>query len=601
MSSVSSVFSLSAMGGSLGCHRSIPKDPTDVWSRRKFSAACSFSHVTVHQERLNINTATEEELMTLPGVGRTVAQNIVEYRRCIGGFKKIQDLALVSGVGADKVEAIKLEICVSSRSSSSQHSPSSVRNDSHGLIHSPNAKDCSCQTSNGLIHGLKDSHGLIHGPNAQDQDCQTSNRLSYGLNTNSATAAELVGVAGLTQNITSDIITFRKENGSFETMEDLLRVHSVDSSLLEKIYLHLHAQRPRATSSITSPTACSETEDQDLPPGGPAQIPWFRPNVDLLPGLKDLRPTLRLASWSLQSCSIEKATNPGVRAVLCMTLLENSVSLLAVQDVLGPEALEKFCAELNQGSLSCFHRWKSPRGVWKSVVSDRPTRLSTNQRKSFCGFMWDASSGVDLKETAILESAVANSNESDKRPGLYSAVFTVGNNKLRIINVHLPPANEEGGADHAYDANRANGGANGEARRLLSILQNTVRGEEELLVVGDFGVSPQASELELLRTEKMSALLPSTQFTDISTSSPQGTRCLDNIWISQGIHTGRCVVVREGLTNPWIPDGWSWGGVASDHCPITVELYLDTRPKAPPLYRPGVTVDRCEAQDKLER
>lgn len=34
-------------------------------------------------------------------------------------------------------------------------------------------------------------------------------------------------------------------------------------------------------------------------------------------------------------------------------------------------------------------------------------------------------------------------------------------------------------------------------------------------------------------------------------------------------------MVRQGLTNPWIPDGWSWGGVVSDHCPIWVEYFVD--------------------------
>lgn len=34
-------------------------------------------------------------------------------------------------------------------------------------------------------------------------------------------------------------------------------------------------------------------------------------------------------------------------------------------------------------------------------------------------------------------------------------------------------------------------------------------------------------------------------------------------------------MIREGLTSPWIPDGWSWGGVVSDHCPIWVEYFVD--------------------------
>ena len=38
---------------------------------------------------------------------------------------------------------------------------------------------------------------------------------------------------------------------------------------------------------------------------------------------------------------------------------------------------------------------------------------------------------------------------------------------------------------------------------------------------------------------------------------------------------GVCGVVREGLSSPWIPNGWKWGGVVSDHCPIFAEFYTN--------------------------
>lgn len=50
-----------------------------------------------YPELMNVNTATEEQLMTLPGVSRQVAREIVRYRQMIGRFKRVDDLALVSG------------------------------------------------------------------------------------------------------------------------------------------------------------------------------------------------------------------------------------------------------------------------------------------------------------------------------------------------------------------------------------------------------------------------------------------------------------------------------------------------------------------------
>ncbi len=57
--------------------------------------------------KVNINTATVEVLQTLPGIGPTIAQRIVEYRQTHGPFKKVEDLLNVKGIGEKKLEKIK--------------------------------------------------------------------------------------------------------------------------------------------------------------------------------------------------------------------------------------------------------------------------------------------------------------------------------------------------------------------------------------------------------------------------------------------------------------------------------------------------------------
>lgn len=70
------------------------------------------SNLQVGQGKVNINTATKEELMTLNGIGESKAIAIIEYRNTNGNFKTIEDLKNVSGIGDSAFEKIKDNITV---------------------------------------------------------------------------------------------------------------------------------------------------------------------------------------------------------------------------------------------------------------------------------------------------------------------------------------------------------------------------------------------------------------------------------------------------------------------------------------------------------
>jgi competence protein ComEA len=60
----------------------------------------------------NLNTATVAQLDALPGVGKSTAQRIVEYRQKNGSFKKIEELMNVKGVGEKSFLKLKPLITV---------------------------------------------------------------------------------------------------------------------------------------------------------------------------------------------------------------------------------------------------------------------------------------------------------------------------------------------------------------------------------------------------------------------------------------------------------------------------------------------------------
>jgi len=70
------------------------------------------STAAVQAPMVNLNSATVPQLEALPGIGRATAERIVEYRQKSGGFKKVEDLMNVRGVGEKSFLKLKPLITV---------------------------------------------------------------------------------------------------------------------------------------------------------------------------------------------------------------------------------------------------------------------------------------------------------------------------------------------------------------------------------------------------------------------------------------------------------------------------------------------------------
>lgn len=56
---------------------------------------------------INLNTASSEQLQSIPGIGPATAEKIMEYRTQHGGFATVDELTVVKGIGAKKLEKMR--------------------------------------------------------------------------------------------------------------------------------------------------------------------------------------------------------------------------------------------------------------------------------------------------------------------------------------------------------------------------------------------------------------------------------------------------------------------------------------------------------------
>ena len=68
--------------------------------------------ILLRKPKLNINTATIEELKALPRIGDAIAKRIVDYRQEKGNFKQLEDLKEVKGIGEGLYNNIKKVITI---------------------------------------------------------------------------------------------------------------------------------------------------------------------------------------------------------------------------------------------------------------------------------------------------------------------------------------------------------------------------------------------------------------------------------------------------------------------------------------------------------
>lgn len=129
---------------------------------------------TAAEHKIDLNTATVEDLMQVDGIGEKTAEKIVAYRNVIGKYTFIEQLLDVEGIGDTKLENWKLYLTI------------------------------------------EDDGATI-----------TTTTLSSIINLNTATKEELMRIDGIGEKTALKIIAYREEIGGFTSLEQLMDIDGV--------------------------------------------------------------------------------------------------------------------------------------------------------------------------------------------------------------------------------------------------------------------------------------------------------------------------------------------------------------------------------------
>lgn len=191
-------------------------DSLETESRAALEGAKARARPLEPGERIDINTATADEIDRLPGVGPALARRIVADRDSAGAFRDLADLTRVSGIGAATAERMAPHLELGAEGSTSRR---------HDLELPPPASRYD------LVPGSRVDRAV--GPGRMAAGAGTV--LIGGIDVNTADAATLQRLPGVGPVLARRIVAYREANGPFGDAEELVEVSGIGEATLRKM------------------------------------------------------------------------------------------------------------------------------------------------------------------------------------------------------------------------------------------------------------------------------------------------------------------------------------------------------------------------------
>jgi competence protein ComEA len=164
---------------------------------------------------LNLNTADVAQLRQIPGLGKDVAANIIEYRTSRGGFRSIEELVHVPGIGKGRLAQFSPWLYVE-------------------------VEETAASAEEGPVVSVAEKRPLPGDPVKRPKKADA---IKGPVDLNTATVEELKRVPWLGKELAPRIVAARREK-PFQSVDDLIRVPGIKAKTLEKVRPYLTVKNP---------------------------------------------------------------------------------------------------------------------------------------------------------------------------------------------------------------------------------------------------------------------------------------------------------------------------------------------------------------------
>lgn len=191
---------------------------------------------TSSRSHVDVNSADVRALETLPGIGPTLAERIVEGRP----YHSMADLEKVKGMTKSKVDALRGQISFGHTTATREKPTAEKAKEKESAATekaTTTAKRTEAKAAEETSAAASGASTAAHRTTSEAPTSGNSGKLAPGekININTASAEELDRLPGIGPGKARAIVEYRSQNGPFKTIEDIQKVRGIKSGSFSKL------------------------------------------------------------------------------------------------------------------------------------------------------------------------------------------------------------------------------------------------------------------------------------------------------------------------------------------------------------------------------